>query len=167
MANFLHINIRHMSQQLDQGDFHQHGMAVLLTHKLQAKWHLSVRTDLWTVHWFRMFILPHTMAHKHVDSLKHLTTDRSARNFQKERKRKTKDHCTHLFPHLGMPTLWMMVTTTWAKKMKKKKKKLKELSVLKETTKHLLTGRELQKPSHQTVLASYGNKAAFLWYLQW
>ncbi len=38
---------------------------------------------------------------------------------------------TDLFPHLGIPTVWMMYTATWKKKTKKKKKKLKELSDLK------------------------------------
>jgi len=37
---------------------------------------------------------------------------------------------TDLFPHLGIPTVWMMYTATWKKKIKKKKKKLKELSDL-------------------------------------
>lgn len=37
---------------------------------------------------------------------------------------------TDLFPHLGIPTVWMMYTATWKKKTKKKKKKLKELSDL-------------------------------------
>lgn len=37
---------------------------------------------------------------------------------------------TDLFPHLGMPTVWIMYTATWKKKTKKKKKKLKELSDL-------------------------------------
>lgn len=44
---------------------------------------------------------------------------------------KTKICVTHLFPHLGIPTAWMMKITTWQKNTKKKKKKLKELSVLK------------------------------------
>lgn len=37
---------------------------------------------------------------------------------------------TDLFPHFGIPTVWMMYTATWKKKTKKKKKKLKELSDL-------------------------------------
>ena len=37
---------------------------------------------------------------------------------------------THLFPHPGMPTAWMMKITTWQKNTKKKEKKLKELSDL-------------------------------------
>lgn len=41
------------------------------------------------------------------------------------------DGLSHLFPQLGIPTLWMMYTITWNEKMKKKKKKLKELSDLK------------------------------------
>lgn len=33
-------------------------------------------------------------------------------------------------PHPGMPTVWMILMTTWAMKTKKKAMKLKELSVL-------------------------------------
>lgn len=41
-----------------------------------------------------------------------------------------KEFLTDLFPHLGMPTVWIMYTATWKKNTKKKKKKLKELSDL-------------------------------------
>lgn len=47
---------------------------------------------------------------------------------------KTNSHlggqCPHHTPQPGMPTVWIMLITTWAMKTKKKAIKLKELSVL-------------------------------------
>lgn len=57
------------------------------------------------------------------------TREQLIRGQFKKKKTPNNSHPYHT-PQPGMPTVWMMLITTWAMKTKKKAMKLKELSVL-------------------------------------
>lgn len=75
-------------------------------------------------------------------------TRQTFRAFQAKKVEEPRRSNTHLFPQLGMPTVWMTKIATWQKNTKKKKKKLAELSVLRGSKKHSSSAGSSASSSH-------------------